>query len=243
MTRRFKMALCFFAVVIAGNQSALAGDLRFVAGPIPPYVFKNDGFPDGAATAVLDAIARELQIPFQLEFQPWMRAQITAQKEQDIGIIPLSRTPERESLYKWVGPLIYDREVLVTLASNMRAPANLDEGRTLSVCVLRGSPGETRLRALGYNNLFLATDTAACAQRLAAKKVDAWSVAKLVAPYQYKLEGLDPATLSVGAEVRPNDIYLGFSMDVADEVVSRWQKSLDEMRANGKLAALLKPFQ
>jgi hypothetical protein len=43
--------------------------------------------------------------------------------------------------------------------------------------------------------------------------------------------------------VRPNDIYLGFSTDVADEVVSRWQKSLDEMRANGKLAALLKPFQ
>jgi len=239
---RFPIALFFLCALSAGSQPASAEDLRIVAGAIPPYAFKTGGQADGAATLIVDSIAMEFGSPIQVEFQPWSRAQRTAQQGRNIGIIPLSRSPERETQYKWVGPLIHDREVLMTVSGNRKAPADLEEAKAWPICVLRGSPGEAKLRALGFSGLYAATDTAACAHRLVSGKVDAWSVAEMVAPYQFKLEGFDPTVLSKGAEVRANTIYLGLSKDVADDVVARWQDSLDRMRASGKLAVILKPF-
>jgi polar amino acid transport system substrate-binding protein len=236
-------ALFLAGLVIIGSHSAKAADLKFVAGPIPPYAFEKDAKPDGVATRITGAIAAEIGKPFQIEFLPWQRAQTTAQEDKNIGIIPLSRTPEREALYKWVGPIVNDREVLMTLSSGKKAPASLDEAKSWSVCVLRGSPGEAKLKAEGFSGLYSATDTATCARMLAAKNVDAWSVAKLVAPYQFTLAGLDPNLLAAGAEVRPNDIYLGLSKDVADDVVAQWQKGLEGLRNSGKLTAIQKPFE
>jgi len=243
MMRIFGAALLILGMAIAGTQPLRADDLTFVAGPIPPYTFKTDGKPDGAATLIVAAIARELGVPFHLEFQPWMRAQLTAQRGKNIGIIPLSRTPEREPLYKWVGPLIFDREILFTIASNKTAPASLDEAKLWVVCALRGSPGEMALKSFGFTRVYAATEPEACARRLAAATVDAWLAAELVAPYQFKLVGLDPTILSRGAEVRNNNTYLGLSTDVSDDVVLRWQQSLDRMRTNGKVTAIMKSFE
>jgi ABC-type amino acid transport substrate-binding protein len=65
----------------------------------------------------------------------------------------------------------------------------------------------------------------------------------MVAPYQYRLEGFDPGTLRYSVVVRPNEIYMGFSLKVPDETIARWQGALDKLRANGKLAAILKTYE
>jgi ABC-type amino acid transport substrate-binding protein len=78
---------------------------------------------------------------------------------------------------------------------------------------------------------------------LATGHVDAWSSGIMPARYLFKLGGSDPATLSMGAKVRDNNTYLGFSRDVDDDVVARWQKSLERMRADGKISALSKSFE
>jgi polar amino acid transport system substrate-binding protein len=243
MTQRFATAFLLIGALTAGYRSAWAEDLSFVAGQIPPYAFKEDGKPNGPEPLIIEAITKEFGLPFKMRFQPWVRAQMTAQREKNIGIVPLSRTPEREALYKWVGPFVYDQEVLVTVSSDKKAPTSLDEAKDWSVCDLRGSPGDAKLKSLGFTHLFAATDTATCAHMLAAKQVDAWSSGIMPARYLFKLSGFDPATLSMGAKVRDNDTYLGFSRDVDDDVVARWQKSLDRMRADGRISTLMKSFE
>jgi len=243
MCRIFLTAVLFLCALTVGRQATWAEDLSFVAGQIPPYAFKKDGKPDGSEPLIVEAIAKELGVPFNIRFQPWVRAQLTAQREKNIGIVPLSRTSERESLYKWVGPLVYDQEVLVTVASNKKAPTSLDEAKEWLVCDLRGSPGDAKLKSLGFTHLFAATDTVTCAHMLAAMQVDAWSTGIMPAHYLFKISGFDPATLSIGAKVRDNDTYLGFSKDVDDDVVARWQKSLDRMREDGRLSALLRSIE
>jgi tripartite-type tricarboxylate transporter receptor subunit TctC len=36
---------------------------------------------------------------------------------------------------------------------------------------------------------------------------------------------------------------MGFSLKVPDETIARWQGALDKLRANGKLAAILKTYE
>ncbi len=224
------------------SRDADPNALVFVAGDIPPYALVKDGKPDGAAVLIVAELAKSLGLPFDVEFQPWQRAQQTTQSNDNVGIIPLSRTPEREPLYKWVGPIVADQEVLLTRTGGKGAPRTLEEAKDWRVCVLRGSAGETALAAAGFTNLQAINDPASCARLLDSGRVDAWSAAKLVAPYQYRLNGLDPRLLQAGAVVRPNEIYLGLSRNISDERVGQWQKALDRLASSGTMAAIIKQF-
>jgi polar amino acid transport system substrate-binding protein len=237
-----KTVICALALCLVG-QSAFAAGLRFVGGEIPPYVFTQDGKPNGAVTQIVTEMAREVGEPFTLEFLPWMRAQDETQKGDNIAIIPLARSAERAPLYKWVGPLLIDHELLTTLASGKPAPKSLSEAKDWSVCTLLGSPTETVLRQAGFTHLELTKDTASCARLLNAGRVDAWSAARMVAPYQYRVDGFDASTLRYSVEVRENQIYMGFSPKVSDETIARWQNALEKLRASGKVAAILKSFE
>ena len=111
------------------------------------------------------------------------------------------------------------------------------------VGVLRGAPGELMLRDAGFTHLDVVTDEATSARKLDAGHIDAWLVAELVAPFQYRLLSLDPSTLENGVEVRPNVIWLGLSKSVPDETVAKLQKDLDTMKSSGGIDAIIAPFK
>jgi polar amino acid transport system substrate-binding protein len=234
----------FFALALTfAAQSAFAAGLRFVAGEIPPYAYSENGKTNGAASLIVMEMARELGEPFALEFLPWKRAQDETQQNDNVAIIPLARNAEREPLYKWVGPIIVDQEVLITLAGGKPAPKSLAEAKDWSICTLLGSPTVAALSQAGFTNVQPTKDMATCSRMTNAGRADAWSAARMVAPYQYRMDGFDPSTLRYGALVRPNEIYMGLSPKVPDATVARWQGALEKLRANGKVAAILKTFE
>ncbi|HXP96043.1 MAG TPA: transporter substrate-binding domain-containing protein [Telmatospirillum sp.] len=237
-----KLLFCALALTFTA-QSALAAGLRFVGGEIPPYVYSQDGKPNGAASLIVMEMARELGEPFALEFLPWKRAQDETQQNDNVAIIPLARNAEREPLYKWVGPIVVDQEVLITLAGGKAAPKSLAEAKDWSICTLLGSPTVNVLSQAGFTNVQPTKDMATCSRMTNAGRVDAWSAARMVAPYQYRMDGFDPGMLRYGALVRPNEIYMGLSPKVSNETVARWQGALEKLRANGKVAAILKTFE
>ena len=239
---RRMLGLLSLCLAFSASQ-ALAQEIRFVAGDIPPYAFQKDGQADGAAVKILQALLKGEGKTAPITFLPWSRAQQDAQQTDAIGIIPLSRTTEREPLYKWVGPLVPDRQVLVTKKGGKPAPKSVAEAKDWIVGVLRGSPGELMLKDAGFTRLDSVTDEATSARKLDAGHIDAWLVAELVAPFQYRLLNLDPSTLENSVDVRPNVIWLGLSKAVPDETVAKLQKDLDAMRSTGEVDAIIAPFK
>mgnify|MGYP002712677078 FL=1 len=62
------------------------------------------------------ALFKRAGIPYTLTLRfPWSRLQQLAEKTPGFAVFSLSRTPEREPKYKWVGPLseIQDRKSVV----------------------------------------------------------------------------------------------------------------------------------
>ncbi len=241
--RILNLILCVMITLASGGSLVSADELRFVAGEIPPYVFLKSGKPDGAAAVIVSELAASLGEPFKLDFLPWSRAQSEVQEKDNLGIIPLSRNPEREPIYKWVGPIVADSQVLVTKASFKKPPKTIEEARDMTIGTLRGSPGEALLRAQGFKRLVDSADEATNAKLLDAERIDAWLVARLVAPFQYRLLNFDPAMLAYGAEVRRNDIYLGLSKNTPDATVKKWQSALDVLQAKGRIAEIIKSFE
>ncbi|HXP98099.1 MAG TPA: ABC transporter substrate-binding protein [Telmatospirillum sp.] len=237
-----KTCLSALLCLMVATGPAVAQTLHFVAAVLPPLVIDNGGKPDGAVLVVLRELTQKLGVPFSVEFLPQPRALLESQKSTDIAFAGVSRNPEREAAYKWVGPLIFDSIVLVTKKGNKAAPATLDAAKTWAVATLRGGATVPALQAAGFTNIVEVKDTESAARMLDAGRVDAWATPKLSGAYIYKSLGLDPKTLEIGPEIRRNDVYLGVPKGLPDDTVATWQKALDELKAQGRIEAITRQF-
>lgn len=239
MRKAMMIALLGIACIVA---PARAETLRFVAAPLPPLVIDQDGKPDGAVLVVLRELSEKMGNPFSVEFLPQTRALTESQRNTGIGFAGMTRNAERESLYKWVGPLISDSIVLITKKGKMPIPATLVAAKDWRVGVMRGSATVPVLQKAGFTNIEEQKDAETGARMLQGDRIDAWASSKLASRYLYRSLGFDPATLDIGAEVRRNDVYLGVSKDVSDETITAWQTVLDQMRAKGRIDEITKSF-
>ena len=227
----------------AEDNAAPPDFLRFVTNPLPPLQIDRDGQPDGAVLEVLRELCARMNQPYAIEFLPFPRALAAPRQTPATGFAGASRIPDRETLYKWIGPLIHDEIVLATRKDLRRAPATLDDARPLRIGVLLGGQAETRLRQLGFENLERTVDYQTGARMLKLGRIDAWAASRLSIPYMYRMQEADPAELDFGAIVTRNDVYLAASVDIPNATIAAWQKALDRMHAQGRITEITNRFR
>ncbi|PRC92989.1 substrate-binding periplasmic protein [Solimicrobium silvestre] len=89
-----------------------ATELQVVTDDMPPLNYVEQGVVTGFATEVLQATLHAAGLQASFTVFPWARAYQTALTQPNTLIFPTTRTPERESLFAWVGPII-PREIFV----------------------------------------------------------------------------------------------------------------------------------
>ncbi len=69
-------------------------ELHIVTGELPPFVSENPR--ESMLTELLDTVAAEMGVTFNISFMPWKRCQKTVQKATAWAAFPYARTPVRE---------------------------------------------------------------------------------------------------------------------------------------------------
>ena len=106
--------LLLFAAACA--TSAIAGEMRLITAELPPYTFQMPPatvaeFPgpgQGLVQEVVVEMARRVGHSGSIEYMPWSRAQQIAMTEPNVGILSLTRSPEREDKYRWLVKIVSD---------------------------------------------------------------------------------------------------------------------------------------
>ena len=83
-----------------------------------------------------------------VEYMSWTRAQDLAMTAKNIGILSLTRTPERKPHYKWVQQILVDDLILVGGAGV--DVSSLDKVKNRPIGVLLHSGAEALLQSLGF---------------------------------------------------------------------------------------------
>ena len=86
--------------------------LTFTTEESPPFNMTVSGKVVGASTEAVEEMAKRAGITIKISMLPWERAYDFAQKEPNSCVYSTTRTPPREALFKWVGPLVSDKWVL-----------------------------------------------------------------------------------------------------------------------------------
>ena len=221
-----------------------AAELRLVTGELPPYAFHvppptvaEAGEPRGLVYEVVREIAWRIGHSGTVEFWPWTHAQEMAMTQPDIGILALTRSPEREDKYRWLVNVVTDDLVLVGGAG---VDVNdLAAVKDRPIGVLRRSGAEALLHERGFSRIQSATEEWINAQRMKDRLIDAWLAPRLMVLYAYREVGGDVSTLSIGQVVRRSEIWLAASKDVSDQEAGRWQSGFEQLRADGTYDAIL----
>lgn len=236
------------ATLLASAAPAVAADLRLVTAELPPYTFhvppptvSEYGEPTGVVYDIVREMAHRTGHSGAIEFLPWTRAQEIALRGPEVGILSITRTPEREPHYSWIAHILTDDLVLVGGAGV--DVSELAKVRDRPIGVLQSSGAEQFLRENGFTRIEPAREEWINAQKIKDRVIDAWLAPRLMVLYGYREVGGDVTTLNIGQIVRRSEIYFATSKDVSDAEAQRWRKALEAMQTDGSYDRIMARYR
>ncbi len=151
-----------------------------------------------------------------------------------------SRTPERDRLFKWVGPTDEAEWVFWGRADHAFPLKTLEDARTLRIGTYNGDARDEFLRSRGFH-VDPVTNDLVNPQKLLMNRIDLWAVGirNGVQLTQYDWAG-KIVPLLVFNRVK---VYLACNQSVPDELIARLNAALDEMRRDGTMARLERKYE
>jgi len=220
------LALLLQAPALAAERLVLATE------EYPPYNMSDaKGQVTGIATEIVKALLDAAGYEYEIAIYPWARAIALARNQLNTCVYSMSRTPEREALYKWVGPLLVNDWTLFARSGTSR-PGHLDELLNMRIGSYQGDAIVTWLQARGYHVDVAPTDEAN-PRKLLAGRIDFWATGRLIGLYRLKqagITGIEPVL-----SFNRSEMYLACNRQLPDEQVRLLNTTLADLERRGTL--------
>ena len=239
-----------FAVLLAVLllPPARAEELRLLAAELPPYSFRVPSgsvseFPGpgrGIVFDVVTALAQRVGQRAVIEFMPWHRAQQIAMSEPDVGILALTRTPEREALFKWVGPVGAAEWILYGSAERGLKLQNIEEARSLLIGTYNGDARDEYFRSRGFR-VESVSDDLSNPRKLLLNRIDLWAASLVRGALLISQNGWSEQIVPV-LSFHKVDLYVACNPSVPTPLIDKLNATLQGMVRDGTTRTLEKKY-
>ncbi|WP_051710006.1 substrate-binding periplasmic protein [Andreprevotia chitinilytica] len=228
-------------VALLATTSRAADVLTLVTEDYPPFNISLDNGKGvgGVSTDIVRALLARANVQGDIHVYPWVRALQMARDEVNTCVYSTNRTPEREALYKWVGPMIDDEQVLYARADEPVRVKQLEDARSARIGSYNGAAMSTYLRGLGFK-VEDAPQERLNPHKLAAGRIDYWVTGVLTGQYLASKEGV--THIKPVLTVRKNEMFIACNLGVADTLIGRLNSVLAAMRKDGTLGRIQQTF-
>lgn len=224
--------------LLIGAVPAGAEELKLFTAHLPPFTMEGTGRP-GLAVEMMHEVARRAGLSLSVNYRSWVRAQADVHNGKGLAIIPLARTPERETQYTWVGEMFPIEVNFVDVAGK---GYDLAAARSLNqIIVQEGTSFVSSLRSAGFTNVITRPDTLTNGRMLAGGRVDAWYVARLEALWVWKKAGL-AGVPTLGPKIEDEKQWLALSPGADPALVERLRTALAAVIADGTRERIINSY-
>jgi polar amino acid transport system substrate-binding protein len=237
------------ALLASGAGVAHAETLKVLTEEFPPYNYTENGRITGFSTAVVQAVLQEAHLQGEFQSLPWARAYEMAQTRDSVLIYSITRNPQREKLFKWVGVIAPTQYHLFSLPERKLRFERLEQAKVYQTATVNEDAGEQFLLAKGFvkgQNLQSSVKYELNYEKLKRGRVDLWIAPELVAVYLARQAGDVPAQALARsytiAELGSDGYYMAFGAGTPDALVERLVKGLAAIKSNGTYDALKKKW-
>ena len=206
----------------------------------PPYNMAKNGKNfaqndkiEGIAVDILRETFKRADISYSMTLRfPWERIYHLALENPGYGVFVTARVPEREKLFKWVGPIGPDDWVLLARGDSPITLTSLEQARQYRVGAYKGDAIALSLEKQGLAPVIVLRDQDN-ARKLQAGQIDLWATGAPAGQFLARQVGI--SGFKTVLRFHQAELYLALNKDVPDELVSKLQKALDQLRAEGVL--------
>jgi polar amino acid transport system substrate-binding protein len=224
--------------------------LRVVTEELPPFNMTQHGRITGLSTEVVQAVMKEAGMHGKIQSMPWARAYDTALHGDNVLIYSITRTPQREKLFKWVGVIAPTNWYLYARADRNIRLTRVEDAGKYQTGTVNEDAGEQYLVDKGFaigKNLQSSHKYEHNYEKLRAGRVDLWISDELNAHYLVRQAGDDPDKTIVRVLALPDlapegCLGMAFSLKTPDAVVARARKALETIKKNGTYDSLQKKW-
>jgi polar amino acid transport system substrate-binding protein len=222
---------------LASNQTVLAKDLIYITEPYQPYSYQENGRLQGISVDLLEKIWEKMDVSLNsstIKLLPWTDGYERTLKENNTVLFLTARSPEREQLFKWAGPIVSGRFVLLAKVDkniNITAPEDLKKYR------IGGIKDDIAVQMLldkgaKKEDIVLETTSEPIVEMLKNESIDAWAYNDITGIWQIRQSGENASDYEVAYVLGLADGYLAFNKSVPDSLVQSFQQAIDYVKSN-----------
>ncbi len=235
-------ALTLPAATTQAAEGATNTEITLMTEVLAPFQYMDGDKLVGSSVEIVELIQKRLKLHQPLKIFPWSRGIKILEKKPNTALFSMMRTPEREHLFKWVGPLQQARVVFFKKRGMPYAIHSLDDARQLrGIGVTKEAVAHQLLRRQGFTNLVVDPTGSYVnnMQKLIRKEIDLWAVIRKPGIYRAHLAGVaDQIEPIDNLVIHTSAMYIAFSNKTDDRIIRRWQQTLDALKASGEIAAI-----
>ena len=219
------------------------GIFQMVTEEYPPITFMKDGKPSGFVTEMVREIASRLHVPDKIRLTSWKNAYNMALLHPNVILFSAERTPEREKLFRWVGPVGKNSAVLYAKKGSGIRLNSLDEAkRAGAIATTTDWFTEQLLKREGFTNLVSSANPAENVRQLMNGDVQFSIFTDLTVPEIVKNAGYGMDDLEPVYTVSKTYFYIALSRDTPAEVARAWQSALDALKKEGTFERIYRRY-
>jgi polar amino acid transport system substrate-binding protein len=230
--------LCLVTISLIVSVSYAEEDILIVTEEWPPYNYLENEEITGFSAEIVQNLLAIMNKDYEIQLLPSMRTTKLLNTRPHTMMFSLFRTPERESQYKWIGPLGDASIFFYKRKDDDRTIESLEDMKNVKriACRHAGLIPDLLIEH-GFKNLDMtATGSLPIYQKLLGGRCDlAISDADLGVRYHLKSLNvkLDDVFEKIPIPIFEAELYLAASKDISDEEIQEWQSALEELKTNG----------
>lgn len=218
------------------NNQESPEHMTFYTEQLPPYNYAENDTVKGFSVDILEEISKKAGSPLsrnEIRVKPWNEAYNSALNGNQTVLFVTARIPERESLFKWVGPISIDRSVLF---SNPDSYITIHNSTDLKKYRFGSIEGDASIQQLIDNGVDLThivsgTNATDLIMKLKNKQIDLWANPEFTGRYYSEQVTGDYYAFNISSSLDEVGLYYAFSVDVPNSTIESYQRALDELKS------------
>lgn len=236
-------------IVTAATASVLSADFptfTYITEESPPDNFTDKGELKGLSVDLLKKMWEKMGIPPQkMELLPWSRGYEMVQTQPHTVLFSMARLPEREKLFKWVGPT---RTTTFAVVAKKGARINITKKEELQkyrIGTVRNDYSEALVLKSGVplSSLDRSDDNPAVARKFKAGRFDLFVYSESGLDSFLKEVGMSKKDCQVVYTLPGAEISYAFHKDTPDADVRKFQQALNAILNDKAYLQLLHKYK
>ncbi len=203
-----------------------------------PFNYTENGQVNGVSVDVLEALFEKMGVDLDrsvIQVAPWAEAFETARNEEGHMLFSTIRNPERDSKFKWVGPIAPQKEIVVWSAASGINPKQITDLNQYFTGVIEGYSSLDLLLSQGVfraNVVIYANVNELMHALMVDREVQCICYSEVGFNLAAQSMGYDPNDFGGPFTVAIDQLYYAFNIASSDELIGRFQNALDSLKAD-----------